>query len=166
MPGRKSIKRTAWLIQWTCWLVRLKEQSIQATHRWLAMVCLPDAVQKHVLDENSHSFQYERHKQIHVDVVSCAVQLPVIEDKSSVRRRKSNMHNSLNEFPLIKDLKWTVYTTFRKNHLIKCFDGTKACNKYQGNIHKKLLRPNLQGQTGRMCLGWGGVILGTSETWL
>lgn len=50
----------------------------------MAIVCLPDVIQNHVLDENSHSFQYERHKQVHVDVVPCAVQLPVKEDKYSL----------------------------------------------------------------------------------
>lgn len=40
---------------------------------------LPDIIQDHILDENSYGFQYKRHKQMHVDVVSCAVQLPVKE---------------------------------------------------------------------------------------
>lgn len=35
-------------------------------------------------------------------------------------RKKSNMHNSLNELPLIKDLEWAVYVTYPENHLIKC----------------------------------------------
>lgn len=55
--------------------------SVQRTHRWLAIVCLPDIIQNHILDENRHSFQYERQKQMHVDVVSRAVQLPVTADK-------------------------------------------------------------------------------------
>lgn len=54
------------------------------THRRLAIVHLPDIIQNHVLDENCHGFEYERHKQMHVDVVSRAVQLPVKADEQNV----------------------------------------------------------------------------------
>lgn len=48
----------------------------QRTHWCLAVVRLADVIQNHIFDENSHSFQYERHEQIHMDVVSCTVELP------------------------------------------------------------------------------------------
>ncbi len=54
---------------------------MQATYWWLAIFCLPDVIQNHVLDENCHRFQYKSHKQMHVDVVSRAVQLPARADK-------------------------------------------------------------------------------------
>lgn len=57
-------------------------RSVQRTHGRLAAVSLHNVKHNHVLDENRHSFQYERHKQVHVDVVSCAVQLPVKKKKS------------------------------------------------------------------------------------
>lgn len=49
----------------------------------MAFLRLPDLVQNHVLDENRHGFQDERHEQMDVDVVSGAVQLPVEAEKHS-----------------------------------------------------------------------------------
>lgn len=51
-----------------------------STHSGLAFLHLPDLVQNHVLDENRHGFQDERHEQMDVDVVPGAVQLPVGAD--------------------------------------------------------------------------------------
>ena len=49
----------------------------QLTHRaWGAVVHLPDLIENHILDENSNGLQDEWHKQMHVDVVPCAVKLP------------------------------------------------------------------------------------------
>lgn len=71
-------------------------RSVQRTHGRLA--ALHNVKHNHVLDENCHGFQYEGHKQVHVDVVSCAVQLPV---KQATKKKadidlndfgRSNMH--------------------------------------------------------------------------
>lgn len=122
---KKSIKSTASLIKWTCWLVRWErsaaqsQERVQRTHRWLAIVCLPDLIQNHVLYENSHSFKYKRHKQMHVDVVSCAVQLSVKETKYM-----DFFLISLNKFLPIKDLEQALYVIWKSSYKV-CARGTR-----------------------------------------
>lgn len=55
-----------------------RRQRADFTHRSLAIFCFTNVVQDHILNENSHRFKDEGHKQMNVNVVSGAVQLPAM----------------------------------------------------------------------------------------
>ena len=60
--------------------------ALKCTHRGGAFFRLIARIKNHILDEYRRGFQYERHKQVHVDVVSRAVQLPA--ERASSNRNK------------------------------------------------------------------------------
>lgn len=105
MQGRKSIKHS----NKTDMLA-----SVRRTHRWLAIVRLADVIQNHILDENSHGFQYERHKQMHVDVVSRAVEFSVKADKWTVRwSEPGRISRNSDEVRLVRHRKGNAYLSYR-----------------------------------------------------
>lgn len=70
----------------------------KTTHRaWRAVVHLPDLVEDNILDEHSDGLQDEWHKQMHVDVVPRAVELP------RWQRGKRHTHTQFNKDGLHTD---------------------------------------------------------------
>lgn len=81
----------------------------QLTHRdWGAVVHLPDLVEDHILDEHSNGLQDKWHKQMHVDVVPCAVELPKTHKDIKYRSRQR---------PLCFLLNVLQVNSFKKKHM-------------------------------------------------